>query len=273
VLEVVVVAGVVILATVLGFMLHRLAVRRARDDTRVQAEGIEVADLTQPLLTLVALLLAFVVVQTFASFQDASDNASAEATAVLVEGQAATLLEPSSATNVIGVLQCYARAVAGPGWEALAATRETSPISDEADRRVEQALFEIASGTADRPTLDRILDADETRIEARRRRLSEAQPSVPFAVTLLLVGSVTLVVGGSAALVSRRMRKAFSAPVLAATVAIFAGTLVVVVDLDRPFGGFAAIEPTEMRDVEQRLGVIAGGVAPPCDEDGAATPG
>ena len=159
------------------------------------------------------------------------------------------------------------------GWDALAATRQTSPVTEEANDRVEEALLTASEVTADQPVLDSVLDADNARIAARRHRLSEAKPSVPTLVTVLLVVSVAIIVGGSAALTNRRVRLPYSVPLLAATVVVFAGSLVVIIDLDRKFEGFARVEPVELRDVEQRLADLTGGVPPPCDTRGNSTTG
>ena len=274
VVELLVVAAVVVVAAGVGLAVHVADVRRSTgDDDRSTVEGLDIADLSRPLLTLVALLLAFVLVQTFSSFQDASDSASEEATAVLSEAHAARRLTSESAVSIIGELRCYALAVAGPGWDALAATRRTSPVTEEANDRVEEALLAASEVAADQPALDIVLDADNARIAARRDRLNEAKPSVPTLVTVLLVVSVAITVGGSAALTNRRVRLPYSIPVLAATVVVFAGSLVVIIDLDRKFEGFARVEPVELRDVEQRLAELTGGVPPPCDERGNPTTG
>lgn len=274
--EVGVVLAVVVGAAVLGAVYRVRSIRRLgdrdTDDARAVAEGVNMGELSSPLLTLVALLLAFVLVQTFSSFQEASDNAVREAGAVVAEGQAARLLSPGSASKVIGALQCYARAVAGPGWEALESTRVTSPITEEASARVGESLLEARAVPDDQQALDTVLNADAARLDARARRLSEALHSVPVSVTLLLVVSVAIVLGGLAALTSRRARLAYALPVLAATVFIFAGTLVVIVDLDRPFGGLARIEPIEMREAERTLAGMPEAMPPPCDDDGAPVP-
>ena len=191
---------------------------------------------------------------------------------MVAEGQAARLLSPGSASEVIGALQCYARAVAGPGWEALEATRKTSPVTEDASVRVGEALLEARAVPDDQQALATVLDADAARLDARAGRLTEAQRSVPISVTLLLVVSVAIVLGGLAVLTSRRARLAYALPVLAATVIIFGGTLVVIVDLDRPFGGVASIEPTEMREAERTLAEMPEAVPPPCDDDGAPLP-
>lgn len=270
--ELLVVAAIVVVAAGVGLAIHVADVRRSDDeDQRSAVEGLDIADLFRPMLTLVALLLAFVLVQTFSSFQDASDSASQEATAVLSEAQAARRLTPGSATSIIGELRCYAAAVAGPGWDALAATRRTSPIAEEANDRVEEALVAASRVADDQAVLDSVFSADNARIAARRNRLSEAQPSVPTLVTVLLVVSVAIIVGGSAALTNRRVRLPYSVPLLAATVVVFAGSLVVIVDLDRKFEGFARIEPVELRDVDKRLAELTPGASRPCDENGNPT--
>src|SRR3954451_2114676 len=85
---------IVVLAAAAGLLSRRLL--RTNDDTdiRAEAEGLQAAELLNPLRTLVALILAFVLVQTFSSFQDAGDAATTEAGAVSTEATAAALLPP-----------------------------------------------------------------------------------------------------------------------------------------------------------------------------------
>jgi hypothetical protein len=45
--------------------------------------------------------------------------------------------------------------------------------------------------------------------------------------------------------------------------------LLVILDLDRPFGGVARIDPTAMRAAEEQIGTTSFGVGPPCDLSGA----
>lgn len=42
-----------------------------------------------------------------------------------------------------------------------------------------------------------------------------------------------------------------------------------ILDLDRPFGGVARIDPTAMRAAEQQIGNTALGTNPPCELSGA----
>ena len=52
-----------------------------------------------------------------------------------------------------------------------------------------------------------------------------------------------------------------------------ATSLLVILDLDRPFGGLAKIDPTAMRTAEQQIGAMPFGDNPPCDASGAPVGG
>jgi hypothetical protein len=159
--------------------------------------------------------------------------------------------------------------VAGPGWTELAASRHTSPISDQAAAEVAAALGRAQTAGADSVLLSEIYSADRDRVEARRVRLAEAEPSVPGVVTVLLVMCVAVTIGGTATLAHRRMRAGLRYGLIGITAVVFTATLLVIFDLDRPFGGIASIKPTEMRVVEQQLGASPLGANPPCDALGA----
>jgi len=84
-----------------------------------------------------------------------------------------------------------------------------------------------------------------------------------------LVGSVALTVAATAALVDRRIRPSLRWGLLGLTALIYTASLLVIFDLDRPFGGVAAIKPTAMRAAEQQIGATPLGANPPCDASGA----
>jgi Protein of unknown function (DUF4239) len=263
------VVGIVALSCAAGFGARRWL--RTDSDATAAAEGLDAGEMWTPVRILVALVLAFVLVQTFSSYQDAGDAATGEASAVSAEATSAGLLPQAAAADLVGALRCYARAVAGPGWAELEATRHSSPISDQAAARVEAALGRAQAAAADSVLLSEIYSADHERVEARRIRLAAAAPSVPGVVTVLLVLCVAVTIGGTAALAHRRMRPGLRYGLIAVTALVFTATLLVIFDLDRPFGGLATIKPTDMRIVEQQLGTTPFGANPPCDALGASS--
>jgi hypothetical protein len=271
VLTFVVVIAIIALSCAAGIGARRWL--RTDSDAVASAEGLDAGEMWTPVRILVALVLAFVLVQTFSSYQDAGDAATREASAVSAEASSAALLPPAAAADLVGSLQCYARAVAGPGWSELGATRRASPISEQAAARVEAALSRAQTAGADSVLLSEIYSADRERVGARSVRLAEAAPSVPSVVTVLLVLCVAVTIGGTAALAHRRIRAGLRYGLIAVTAVIFTATLLVIFDLDRPFGGIAAIQPTDMRNVEQQLAAGSLGVTPPCDALGRPLPG
>ena len=268
------VIGFVVLSGALGLLAHRLLAKRVRTQGQDSAEGVPLTDRLAPVRILVALVLAFVLFQTFSSYEDAGDAADDEAGAVSSEAVAAALLPAPSGPELVGLLRCYARAVSGPGWASLEATRHTSSISDAADARVAAAVAQAQQdGDRAQALVADVVAAERSRVEARRVRLAEAEPSVPGIVTVLLIGSVVITVASTAAFADRRIRASLRWTLLGITALIFTTSLLVIIDLDRPFGGLAKVDPTAMRDVEQQIGTTSFGASPPCDPSGAPVAG
>ena len=263
----------VVLAGALGVLAHRRLARRVVTESQDSAEGIPVTDLLAPVRILVALVLAFVLVQTFSSYEDASDAANDEASAVSTEAVAAALLPSPTGPQLVGLLRCYARAVAGPGWASLEASRQTSSISSDADARVAAAVARAQQAGISETLVAEVVAAERARTAERRVRLAEAAPSVPAIVTALLIGCVAITVASTAAFAGRRIRPSLRWTLLGLTTLIFTASLLVILDLDRPFGGVARIDPTAMRAVEEQIGTTSFGADPPCDLSGAPLAG
>jgi hypothetical protein len=265
VVVVVLVVLVLAAAAAAGIALERRLFRGSDPDapgTRI--EGLPVSELIIPVRIVVALVVAFVLVQTFSSFQDAGDHASDEAGAVLTEADDAALLPPRVAPGMVRALHCYARSVSGPDWTSLEDHREGSPETDAASRRVDVALAAAERARPDPTVLAAILGADEQRLEGRRGRLAEAESSVPGLVTALMLGGAIIVVVATAALAHPAVRPSILWAIVGATALLFAATLVVILDVDRPFGGLASVEPSAMNSTAQRIDALPQAAGPPC---------
>jgi Protein of unknown function (DUF4239) len=260
---------VVVVAGALGLLVQRSLAKRPGSGSQEAAEGVPLTDLLAPVRILVALVLAFVLFQTFSSYEDASDAANDEAGAVSSEATAAALLPSPTGPDLVALLRCYSRAVAGPGWASLGATRHTSSISRDADARVAAAVARAEQAGTDQTLVAEVVAAERGRATARRVRLAEAAPSVPAIVTALLIGCVAITVASTAAFASRRIRPSLRWTLLGVTTLIFTASLLVILDLDSPFGGVARIDPTAMRAVEEQIGSTSFGANPPCDLSGA----
>jgi Protein of unknown function (DUF4239) len=264
---------VVVVSGAVGLLAQGRLAKRTRTQNQDSFEGIPLTDLLAPVRILVALVLAFVLVETFSSYEDASDAANDEAGAVSTEAVAAGILPSPTGPHLVAQLRCYARAVAGPGWDSLEATRHTSSISNDADARVAAAVARAEQAGISQTLVAEVVAAERDRAAARRVRLAEAAPSVPAIVTALLVGCVAITVASTAAFAERRIRPSLRWTLLGVTALIFTASLLVILDLDRPFGGVARIDPTSMRAVEQQIGTTSFGANPPCDPSGAPLAG
>ncbi|MFW3172679.1 hypothetical protein [Geodermatophilus sp. CPCC 206100] len=88
-------------------------------------------------------------------------------------------------------------------------------------------------------------------------------------MTALMIGCVAITVASTAAFAGRRVRPSLRWTLLGVTALIFTASLLVILDLDRPFGGVARIDPTAMRAVEEQIGTTPLGADPPCDLSGS----
>jgi hypothetical protein len=261
---------VLAIALLAGYLLQRRVFGRRGGDGA--AEGLPVAELFIPVLTLATLLLAFVLVVCATSYEAAGDQATEEAGAVVAQAQDAELLSHDAAVLVAGRLRCYARAVAGPEWAAQQDQGASSRIADDASNRVTTALRSAALIRRNHLVLPSLLADDARRIEARRGRLAEGRPSVPDIVRILLLVSVAAMVLGMAAFAHPSVRRGTQIALAIGTASVFAFALLVVDDLDHPYGGPASVQPTAMQEAEVRVGALPHGASELCDAQGRPLP-
>jgi hypothetical protein len=191
--------AVLALVAAIGFWAqHLLFGRRVPDDPLARAEGLQVSELVIPVRMLATLLLAFVLVAVFQSYQDAGDDAAAEAGAVLAMAEGAVLLTPDARDDVPGRLTCYVRSVAGPDWRA--GVDGPSRVTDGAADAIALALQRAAAEERNNVAVSSILANNSRRIEMRIKRFAEARPTVPGQGWVLLVATVATTIGGLAAL-------------------------------------------------------------------------
>ena len=261
---------VLVLSAVAGGVIQRRHFKdRDVNDQRAWAEGLRVKELVIPVRLLASLLLAFVVVSVFGSYRNTSSQAANEAGAVLAMGEQAVLLSEPARGEVLGSLRCYTRAVAGPDWEAQAQNGALSPVTDAAADRINATLREATTDPQNASAVAAILDDDAGRIQARIQRSNEARPTVPNEVWVLMLVTVGVMIGSSAALAHPGVSTSVQYALLAGTTLVFGLTLLITYDIGRPFDGFARVNPTAMQNVDHRLANLPGGSdEPPCDADG-----
>ena len=215
------------------------------------------------------MLLAFLIIGTFESYQTARTATGTEAAEVQQLYATAQYFDRPYADQLRGDALCYGRAVVSDDFPAMARGQEGQVVQYWVDRtNTDMRATPPLVDTKQIEAFAHWLEVNEARQEARRSRLAEAQPFVPGFLWGVLV-LITLVVLGFQALfadpAARRIGQAVAMGAMA--LALFSALTLVWV-LDRPFYDRGAAIPHNRMTAS--LGVMQR-TAPatlPCDGDG-----
>ena len=221
-----------------------------------------------------AILLGFVVLQAYDSYNDAKRGAEQEAQALLELTRTAEAFTPEEHALLEGVLVCYGRAVITHGWPAMRDSGEGSPLVTDWGRRFRDAAFEVRVRTlVEEAAFRQLLMEQDSRIEGRRIRLAEAVRVTPPPLWFVLILGAVLTIGWIVLGASRQGSFVVQASAVASVAAMATATLLLVWFLDHPFADESgSIQPTEMEEVlkvieeESHHGGVE--VTHPCTEDG-----
>ncbi len=220
-----------------------------------------------------AILLGFVVLQAYDSYNDAKRGAELEAQAVLELTRTASAFTPVEHARLEGTLVCYGRAVIEQGWPAMQ-EGEDSPVVTDWGSRFREAAFEVrVRSLVDEAAFRQLLEEQDGRIEGRRMRLAEAVRVTPPPLWFVLIMGALLTVGWIVLGADRRGSFVVQAGAVASVAAMATATLLLVWFLDHPFANESgSIRPIEMEEVLRVIeeeshaeGVV---VTHPCTEDG-----
>ena len=252
------------LALLLGVVANS---RYRRWSARLGVEPAKPDLLVSTLLTLTALLLAFVLVQVFSSYQRARIGAGDEASRVMTEFRLFGLLPGDAAERGQASLLCYSRAVVEVEWPALRNGMALAPEPSHWADEIAGELRELAEVRNGQP-FGALLSTDGTRLDARRRRVLENRPAVPRALSWLMLGVSAVAVFSIATFTLGGEVRQVQVGALVLLTAVFASVQIAIFETDGKFGGLIRVEPDELRLV---LGLMEGaleGAEIPCDDQG-----
>ncbi len=221
-----------------------------------------------------AILLGFVVLQAYDSYNDAKRGAEQEAQAVLELTRTAEAFTPEEHELLEGTLVCYGRAVIEQGWPAMRDGGEGSPVVTDWGSRFRKAAFEVRVRTlVEEAAFRQLLMEQDTRIEGRRIRLAEAVRVTPPPMWFVLILGALLTIGWIVLGANRRGSFGVQASAVASVAAMATATLLLVWFLDHPFADESgSIRPIEMKEVlrviEEESHAEGEEVTHPCTEDG-----
>jgi Protein of unknown function (DUF4239) len=265
---------VIIVVVVAGLAVGLAAMRFLRRRQDHGSHGASVIELLAPIQLLAALFIGFVLVEAAKSYSEARAAAASEANIVDNLFETAEYLHQPRRQQLQAAVVCYARAVAGPEWDAMkhgTSSKVPNNWTGAKGHGIRQTLkrlyLELEPSSV---LLAKINAADSDRGDARRDRLTYATPTIPAAVTtfMLLLASLTL-----AAMVFS-IPRTNNGPQLI-TVAVVAGliamSLLLIRNLDRPFSGVLRLAPSAMQISAQQDGddyTAAYHHPAPCDNAG-----
>jgi hypothetical protein len=243
---------VIVFALGAAFCLGLLANRWVRPFAKSEVQGVKLELLVAPLMTLTVVLLAFLLVQVYGSFVKTRDAAGEEAGKVAFEYDIAGYFPARYATPLQTSLVCYARSIVAVEWPTLAEERTLTPEPAYWTRRIDNVFARLAVERNSQP-YGTILGVDKERAEARRKRLTEAQPTIPDGLMLLMLAigcaAIFTVATFTLPYVSRRVQIG----ALSMLVIALSGLLLTLRDLDGKYDGWSKVESTDMQTVDQVL--------------------
>ena len=221
------------LAALVFALVHRIAAGPLLADSGRGRPMIQVTG------TLFAVVLAFVILAAFQTYNGAKAGAQSEASAVLDMARTALFFPAAQRSQLRGDFVCYGRAVVEREWPAMRNGQSSS-----------------------------LVDSD-TRTTGRQQRLSDDSPAVPAPLWIALVFGGCVAVALQLGMADPRERLRVHALLLAGLASVVTAGLLLVYFLDHPYQRHAGgIQPTAMRQTLQMIGELEPSLRPGCDQSG-----
>ena len=216
-----------------------------------------------------AVLLAFLMLAAFQTYNGAKAGAGAEADALLDMTRTAALFPSAERDQLRSDLVCYGRAVVDDEWPAMR-NGGASPIVDGwvAAYRAEVGRLTVGSLRAQAALEDLLAQAD-TRTTGRQQRLSEATPTVPTPLWLGLVFVGCVAVALQVAMADPAEPLRVQGLQIGGVAAVVATGLLIINFLDHPYTThIGGIQPNAMRHALVLARNIEPRLRPACNANG-----
>jgi hypothetical protein len=214
-----------------------------------------------------AVVLAFVTLAAFQTYNSAKTGALTEAEAVLDMARTSALFPPSQRDELRGDFVCYGRAVVHHEWPAMR-HGHPSPLVDYwiGAYRAGFGRLDLRSPREQLGFQD-LLNLAGTRTAGRQQRLSQDTPSVPTPLWLALVLGGCIAVGAQLSLAGSHVR--VHALLVAGLASVIAAGLLMIYFLDHPYQSHTGgIQPSAMRRTLVMIGNLEPSLRPGCTESG-----
>jgi hypothetical protein len=261
-IAVLIVLGAAVVAAVASAFVHRKAKQPLFADSGRGRPMITVTG------TIFAVVLAFVILAGFQTYDGARAGAQSEAAAVLDMGRTAAFFPPTARDQVRTDLVCYGRAVVSQEWPAMR-NRGSSPLVEHWVAAYRGVVGQLDLRSArEQLGLQQFLNEAATRTAGRLQRLAEDTPSVPALLWLALVFGGCMTVALQLSMADPRERASIQALMVAGLAGVVAASLLIVYFLDHPYQQSGGIQPTAMRQTLVLMRGLEPGLRPGCSQSG-----
>jgi hypothetical protein len=235
--------GVSIAIALVAFWL----VRRFLPSWREAASGEQVVGVAQMVMTMFALVLAFVIISLYNTFQGAAENVSAEANSLGALVRDAQAFPPAERRRVDHAVTGYVEIVRTREFMLLREGR-ADPQASARLAAVISAVQDYSPATASQQAFYRSAADQLTVISGEReKRIEAAESSIPGPlVALILVSGLLLV--GTAVLIKTHSPAVDIALLVSVAVIIGVGVFTTVI-LEYPFSGSVAVSSSPFAQV------------------------
>ncbi len=254
---------VIAAAVIIGLCANYFSLSKAAD------EGSSVQQVLGGTALIAAFLLAIVLSGASTSYSSAQKAAKQEADVIDTLYESANYVDQPYRQRIQAATVCYARAVVGPEWKTLAKGK-TSPVPSNWTGTkpigLRAAFLEMGPSAKG---FSLVQSADAQRGGLRSERVAQANPTLPTALIWFMVVLISLSLGGLAYSIPRT-KNAGQLGALGVVVLTFGVAMALIYNLDRPFSGVLAVQPTAMQTTAEDVGAdyLDDYGAPPCDEEG-----
>jgi len=254
-----------------------LLVRRRAPGGGYFADGDRAAGFFGVLATGLSVVLGFIIVLAFTSYDESRTGAEQEAITVAQQVETAQFLPEASSAAMTGQLVCYARSVVHIEWPEMEDGRLGEHINPWAVELYRSArAIDTTSSTQD-AAFGKWLDQTSDREGARTSRVHGAVGVIPAPLWLMLSAATAIVFVFMLFFADSTERAVVQVLMITSVTCVITAMLLVLWMLDNPFhdgvGGLrpAAMERT-LRVVDQELELTDRPIVIPCDANGSPRP-
>jgi hypothetical protein len=271
----VVIGAVVVVVVTAITITAMLLVRRRAPEGSYFKDGDRASGVFGVLATGFSVLLGFIIVIVFQSYDQSVGGAEAEATIVAQQVETAQFMPADAGEELTGQLVCYARSVVGPEWESLEAGAlgdSINPWGAEMYRTIRTVEPQTAP---EQSAYDRWMDQTGEREQARLDRVHGAEGLIPLPLWIILFVVFGVILVFMLFFADPAEGAVTQGMLIGSVTATMTMLFLLLIYFNNPHGAdVGQLQPTAM---ERTLRLIDAGLVitgldlnPPCDGDGTA---